>query len=438
MSITDDILRQYAEKRANKQGYLEGFQARQGTYDDIGYENGASNYLQLFSQGGTNLLKAIDAPSVRSNLQREEMMKGEQLQNQRDQEAAKLEGTLLDRALHQQELDDNKTYREQQIGLDKQRLAVEGQRVAAEVARNRRQDQKLELQDKLVRGQNSLVNAAYKAGETHKKETSKLFQQIENNKVDYVASEDGSLRATSKTTPEGQALIDQFNERVKVNPVSTIEDQIGSILQTFGNEINAPTLMANVDAAAYSTFNTAGTAANKALEHRTNEIGQTYQDKINSLIKTAGFSEGSIGSSILNEDISENANYGPAYMTTAVGNAGQFGEDEKTDVTNEFTNIAAGTLDKLNKDGHFNRPLNEGGLSIPQYWKIAGDVAAKMSKSFANFGHINNSKYEDRLSAAVQEAAKANMLKGEIENLKKEQNTKVNKAKIQSFYGGKQ
>ena len=138
MSITDDILRQYTEKRANKQGYLEGFQARQGTYDDIGYENGASNYLQLFSQGGTNLLKAIDAPNVRSNLQREEMMKAEQLQNQRDQEAAKLEGTLLDRALNQQQLDDDKAYRQEQIALDKQRIAQEGQRIAAQAARDAR------------------------------------------------------------------------------------------------------------------------------------------------------------------------------------------------------------------------------------------------------------------------------------------------------------
>ena len=438
MSFTDNLLKQYADKRASKENYLNQFQGRQGTLEDTGFQGTAGTGIQMLNQGMANLLGAFNAGAVRANNNREELMRAEQLGYARDQEAAKLEATLMDRALEQQRLDDDKTYREQQIGLDKQRLAVEGQRVAAEVARNRRQDQKLELQDMLVRGQNSLVNAAYKAGETHKKETSKLFQQIENNKVDYVASEDGSLRATSKTTPEGQALIDQFNERVKVNPVSTIEDQIGSFLQTFGNKINAPTLMANVDAAAYSTFNTAGTAANKALEHRTNEIGQTYQGKLNSLIKTAGFSEGSIGSSILNEDISENANYGPAYMTTAVGNAGQFGEDEKTDVTNEFTNIAAGTLDKLNKDDHFNRPLNEGGLSIPQYWKIAGDVAAKMPKSFANFGHINNSKYEDRLSAAVQDAAKANMLKGEIENLKKEQNTKVNKAKIQSFYGGKQ
>ena len=438
MSFTDNLLKQYADKRASKENYLNQFQGRQGTLEDTGFQGTAGTGIQMLNQGMANLLGAFNAGAVRANNNREELMRAEQLGYARDQDAAKLEATLLDRALHQQELDDDKAYREQQIGLDKQRLAVEGQRVAAEVARNRRQDQKLELQDMLVRGQNSLVNAAYKAGETHKKETSKLFQQIENNKVDYVASEDGSLRATSKTTPEGQALIDQFNERVKVNPVSTIEDQIGSFLQTFGNKINAPTLMANVDAAAYSTFNTAGTAANKALEHRTNAIGQTYQGKINSLIKTAGFSEGSIGSSILNEDISENANYGPAYMTTAVGNAGQFGEDEKTDVTNEFTNIAAGTLDKLNKDDHFNRPLNEGGLSIPQYWKIAGDVAAKMPKSFANFGHISNSKYEDRLSAALQDAAKANMLKGELENLKKEQNTKVNKAKIQSFYGGKQ
>ena len=438
MSFTDNLLKQYADKRASKENYLNQFQGRQGTLEDTGFQGTAGTGIQMLNQGMANLLGAFNAGAVRANNNREELMRAEQLGYTRDQEAAKLEGTLLDRALEQQRLDDDTAYREQQIGLDKQRLAVEGQRVAAEVARNRRQDQKLELQDMLVRGQNSLVNAAYKAGETHKKETSKLFQQIENNKVDYVASEDGSLRATSKTTPEGQALIDQFNERVKVNPVSTIEDQIGSFLQTFGNKINAPTLMANVDAAAYSTFNTAGTAANKALEHRTNAIGQTYQGKINSLIKTAGFSEGSIGSSILNEDISENANYGPAYMTTAVGNAGQFGEDEKTDVTNEFTNIAAGTLDKLNKDDHFNRPLNEGGLSIPQYWKIAGDVAAKMPKSFANFGHISNSKYEDRLSAALQDAAKANMLKGELENLKKEQNTKVNKAKIQSFYGGKQ
>ena len=438
MSFTDNLLKQYADKRASKENYLNQFQGRQGTLEDTGFQGTAGTGIQMLNQGMANLLGAFNAGDVRANNNREELMKAEQLGYTRDQDAAKLEGTLLDRVLEQQRLDDDTAYRKEQIALDKKRIAQEGQRIAVEVARGRRQDKKLELKDMLVRGQNSLVNAAYKAGETHKKETSKLFQQIENNKVDYVASDDGSLRATSKTTPEGQALIDQFNERVKVNPVSTIEPQIGSFLQTFGNEINAPALMANVDAAAYSTFNTAGTVANKALEHRTNEIGQTYQGKINSLIKTAGFSEGSIGSSILNEDISENANYGPAYMTTAVGNAGQFGEDEKTDVTNEFTNIAAGTLDKLNKDDHFNRPLNEGGLSIPQYWKIAGDVAAKMPKSFVNFGHINNSKYEDRLSAALQDAAKANMLKGEIENLKKEQNTKVNKAKIQSFYGGKQ
>ena len=437
MSITDDILKQYAGKRASKQGYLDQFQARQGTYDDVGYENGASNYIQLFSQGGTNLLKAIDAPNARANLQREELMKAEQLQNQRDQEAAKLEGTLMDRALNQQKLDDDKAYREQQVALDNQKIALDGQRITAELSRGRRQDQKLELQDMLVRGQNSLVNAAYKAGETHKADTSKLFQQIEKDKVDYVASEDGSLKATDKTTPEGQALIDQFNERVKVNPVSTIADQVGSFLQTFGNDVNAPALMANIDAAAYSTFNTSGVAANKALEHRTAEIGKVYQNKINSLIKTAGFSEGSVGSSIINEDISENTNYGPAYMTTAVGNAGQFGEDEKTDVTNEFTNIAAGTLDKLSKDGHFNQSLHEGGLSIPQFWKIAGDVAAKMPKSFVNFGHISNSKYEARLAASLQEAAKANILKGQIEAIKQKQNTKVNKAKIQSAFGGK-
>ncbi|MGL5156313.1 MAG: hypothetical protein ACRC9H_15540, partial [Aeromonas veronii] len=102
MSFTDNLLKQYAEKRANKENYLDQFQSRQGTLEDTGYQGTASNYQQMFSQGIANMLGGFNAGAVRANNQREEMMKAEQLGYARDQDAAQLEATLKDRALKEQ------------------------------------------------------------------------------------------------------------------------------------------------------------------------------------------------------------------------------------------------------------------------------------------------------------------------------------------------
>lgn len=94
MSFTDNLLKQYADKRASKENYLNQFQGRQGTLEDTGFQGTAGTGIQMLNQGMANLLGAFNAGAVRANNNREELMKAEQLGYTRDQDAAQLDNTL--------------------------------------------------------------------------------------------------------------------------------------------------------------------------------------------------------------------------------------------------------------------------------------------------------------------------------------------------------
>lgn len=415
MSITDDILRQYAEKRANKQGYLEGFQARQGTYDDIGYENGASNYLQLFSQGGTNLLKAIDATNVRSNLQREEMMKGEQLQNQRDQEAAKLEGTLLDRALKQQQLDDDKTYRQKQIALDKQRIAQEGQRIAAQAARDARLDKEAEKEQQLKFRLNTAYADVTGKAIAAKQNAAKLMKDL--NGVDLTTDAAGNFVAPADATDVIKSKVAELN---RANNFS-VSDYARNVASAVGSQTGG-----RIDHMALTTqlVNTANgyvDVGNKEIDKRVAASNATYdrklQDEQFKILTNAGIQPSSFSNDFLGDkDITASGELNRNYVNEAF--------EKAPGLKNADSSVYTDAVEQYNavrNSPEVVKAIKEGRLSEAMFNKAAGNAISNAA-STSNWWMNNtlNIDLKDQLSSMLPELMKYTSAKKDMEAARKE------------------
>lgn len=415
MSITDDILRQYADKRANKQGYLEGFQARQGTYDDIGYENGAGNYLQLFSQGGTNLLKAIDAPNVRSNLQREEMMKAEQLQNQRDQEAAKLEGTLLDRALNQQKLDDDKAYRQEQIALDKQRIAQEGQRIAVQAARDARLDRQAEQEQQLKFMLNTAVADVTGNAVTAKQNAAKLMEDLKG--VDLTTDAAGNFVAPSGATDDIKSKVDKLNQANNFSVSDYARNVASAIGHQAGGRIDPMALTTKL----VNTANGYVDAGNKEIDKRVAASDAIYdrkfQDDQLKILADVGIQPSSFSNNFLGDkDLTASGELNRNYFNEAFEKAPGLQKVDPSVYAN-----AAEQYNKVRNSPEVVKAIKEGRLSEAMLNKAAGNVISTAA-STSNWWMDNtlNIDLEDQLSSMLPELKKFTSAKKAIEGARKE------------------
>lgn len=411
MSITDDILRQYAEKRANKQGYLEGFQARQGTYDDIGYENGASDYLQLFSQGGTNLLKAIDAPNVRSNLQREEMMKAEQLQNQRDQEAAKLESTLLDRALKQQQLDDDKTYRQEQIALDKQRIAQEGQRIAAQAARDARLDKQAEQEQQLKFMLNTATADVTGKAIAAKQNAAKLMGDLEG--VDLTTDAAGNFVAPADATDVIKNKVAELNQ---ANNFS-VSDYARNVASTVGGYIDPMALTTHL----VNTANGYVDAGNKEIDKRVAASDAIYdrkfQDEQLKILADEGIQPSAFSNDFLwDKDITASGELNRNYLNEAF--------EKAPGLKNADSSVYTDAVEQYNavlNSPEVVKAIKEGRLSEAILNKAAGNALSNAA-STSNWWMNNtlNIDLKEQLSSMLPELKKFTSAKKAIEGARKE------------------
>ena len=414
MSITDDILRQYADKRANKQGYLEGFQARQGTYDDIGYENGASNYLQLFSQGGTNLLKAIDAPNVRSNLQREEMMKGEQLQNQRDQEAAKLEGTLLDRALNQQELDDNKAYRQEQIALDKQRIAQEGQRIAAQAARDARLDKEADAEQQLKFMLNTATADVTGKAIAAKQNAAKLMGDLKG--VDLTTDAAGNFVAPPDATDAIKNKVDALNQANNFSVSDSANTVASAVGRIAGGRIDPMALRNTLVNAATSSVD----AGNKEIDKRVTASNAIYdrklQDEYRNILANEGITPSSFSNDFLGDkDLTASGELNKNYFNEAF--------EKAPGLKNADPSVYANATEQYNEvrnSPEVVKAIKEGRLSEAMLNKAAGN-AISTAASTANWWMNNtlNIDLKDQLSSMLPELEKFTSAKKAMEDTRK-------------------
>lgn len=414
MSITDDILRQYTEKRANKQGYLEGFQARQGTYDDIGYENGASNYLQLFSQGGTNLLKAIDAPNVRSNLQREEMMKAEQLQNQRDQEAAKLEGTLLDRALDQQKLDDDKTYRQEQIALDKQRIAQEGQRIAAQAARDARLNKEADAEQQLKFMLNTAAADVSGKAIAAKQDAAKLMGDLKG--VDLTTDAAGNFVAPAGATDDIKNKVDALNQANNFSVGDYAKSTASAVGRAAGGRINPMALSAQLVNTANGFVDTGNKEIDKRVAASNALYDRKFQDEQFNILADAGIQPSSFSNDFLGDkDLTASGELNRNYFNEAFEKAPGLQNVDPSVYAN-----AAKQYNKVRNSPEVVKAINEGRLSEAMLNKAAGN-AISTAASTSNWWMDNtlNIDLEDQLSSMLPELEKFTRAKKDIENARR-------------------
>ena len=432
MSITDDILRQYAEKRANKQGYLEGFQARQGTYNDIGYENGASNYIQLFSQGGTNLLKAIDATNVRSNLQREEMMKSEQLQNERDQEAARLEATVLDRALNQQRLDDDKKYRQEQIALDKKRIALEGQRIAAQAARDARLDIQADQERQLKFMLNTAVADVTGKAIAAKQNAAKLMEDLKG--VVLTTDAAGNFVAPSDATDVIKSKVDKLNQANNFSVSDYSRDVASAIGRQVGGRIDPMALTTKL----VNTANGYVDAGNKEIDKRVAASDAIYDRKFQEeqlkILADEGIQPSSFSNNFLGDkDLTASGELNRNYFNEAFEKAPGLQKVDPSVYAN-----ASEQYNKVRNSPEVVKAINEGRLSEAMLNKAAGN-AISTAASTSNWWMDNtlNIDLEDQLSSMLPELEKYTRAKKAIEGARKEfeeqKNTAAQKQRILAY-----
>ena len=432
MSITDDILRQYAEKRANKQGYLEGFQARQGTYNDIGYENGASNYIQLFSQGGTNLLKAIDATNVRSNLQREEMMKSEQLQNERDQEAARLEATVLDRALNQQRLDDDKKYRQEQIALDKKRIALEGQRIAAQAARDARLDSQADQEQQLKFMLNTAAADVTGKAIAAKQNAAKLMEDLKG--VVLTTDAAGNFVAPSDATDVIKSKVDKLNQFNNFSVSDYSRDVASAIGHQVGGRIDPMALTTKL----VNTANGYVDAGNKEIDKRVAASDAIYDRKFQEeqlkILADEGIQPSSFSNDFLGDkDLTASGELNRNYFNEAFEKAPGLQKVDPSVYAN-----AVEQYNKVRNSPEVVKAINEGRLSEAMLNKAAGN-AISTAASTSNWWMDNtlNIDLEDQLSSMLPELEKYTRAKKAIEGARKEfeeqKNTAAQKQRILAY-----
>ena len=430
MSITDDILRQYTEKRANKQGYLEGFQARQGTYDDIGYENGASNYLQLFSQGGTNLLKAIDAPNVRSNLQREEMMKAEQLQNQRDQEAAKLEGTLLDRALDQQKLDDDKIYRQEQIALDKQRIAQEGQRIAAQAARDAKLDKQADQEQQLIYDMNSATDFISSRVKDNKTQGAINLAALEKEGINLSVGEDGRYSTDAPLTDAQKGKLDLLNKAVSYDPTKDVAGVADTLKGRWGNRVSGSKLEDTLSTLGIQINSTLSPTAKARLAEYTKGSTQEAANRTRDLLAKRGIREGDISYNFLNDpDLTSTDPNSPNVIEAALkGNP-----NLQVDAPKYYGQIVQ-DMNAIKKSPEYKAAKSEGKISDAVLEKyVASHVKNASSDSYWFFGdEINDGKLKSSIIKGIPDLVKLVEVKNDIQSINDDlaQNIRTQQARL--------
>lgn len=414
MSFTDNLLKQYADKRASKENYLNQFQGRQGTLEDTGFQGTAGTGIQMLNQGMANILGAFNAGAVRANNNREELMRAEQLGYTRDQEAAKLEGTLLDRALNQQQLDDDKAYRQEQIALDKQRIAQEGQRIAAQAARDAKQDRQADQEQQLKFMLNTAAADVTGNAIAAKQNAAKLMGDLKG--VDLTTDAAGNFVAPAGATDVIKSKVAELNQ---ANNFS-VSDYAKNVASAIGSEAGG-----RIDPMALSTtlVNTASgyvDAGNKEIDKRVAASDALYdrkfQDEQLNILTDAGIQPSSFSNDFLGDkDLTASGELNKNYFNEAF--------EKAPGLKNADPSVYANATEQYNEvrnSPEVVKAIKEGRLSEAMLNKAAGN-AISTAASTANWWMNNtlNIDLKDQLSSMLPELEKFTSAKKAMEDTRK-------------------
>ena len=423
MSFTDNLLKQYADKRASKENYLNQFQGRQGTLEDTGFQGTAGTGIQMLNQGMANLLGAFNAGAVRANNNREELMKAEQLGYTRDQDAAQLDNTLKEIALKEQDMKNDEAYRDKS-------LALQGRELEAKIARDNRQDALQNAQQQLIYDMNAATDFISSRVKDNKTQGAINLAALEKEGINLSVGEDGRYSTDTPLTDVQKGKLDLLNRAVSYDPTKDVAGVVETLKGRWGNKVSGSKLEDTLSTLGIQINSTLSPTAQARLTEYTKGSTQEAANRIKALLAKQGIREGDISYNFLNDpDLTSTDPNSPNVIEAALkGNP-----NLQVDAPRYYGQIVQ-DMNAIKKSPEYKAAKSEGKISDAVLEKyVASHVKNASSDSYWFFGdEINDGKLRSSIIKGIPDLIKLVEVKNDIKNINDDlaQNIRAQQARL--------
>lgn len=423
MSFTDNLLKQYADKRASKENYLNQFQGRQGTLEDTGFQGTAGTGIQMLNQGMANLLGAFNAGAVRANNNREELMKAEQLGYTRDQDAAQLDNTLKEIALKEQDMKNDEAYRNKS-------LALQGRELEAKIARDNRQDALQNAQQQLIYDMNAATDFISSRVKDNKTQGAINLAALEKEGINLSVGEDGRYSTDTPLTDVQKGKLDLLNRAVSYDPTKDVAGVVETLKGRWGNKVSGSKLEDTLSTLGIQINSTLSPTAQARLTEYTKGSTQEAANRIKALLAKQGIREGDISYNFLNDpDLTSTDPNSPNVIEAALkGNP-----NLQVDAPKYYGQIVQ-DMNAIKKSPEYKAAKSEGKISDAVLEKyVASHVKNASSDSYWFFGdEINDGKLRSSIIKGIPDLIKLVEVKNDIKNINDDlaQNIRAQQARL--------
>ena len=423
MSFTDNLLKQYADKRASKENYLNQFQGRQGTLEDTGFQGTAGTGIQMLNQGMANLLGAFNAGAVRANNNREELMRAEQLGYTRDQDAAQLDATLKEIALKEQDMKNDEAYRNKS-------LALQGRELEAKLARDRRQDALQNAQQQLIYDMNAATDFISSRVKDNKTQGAINLAALEKEGINLSVGEDGRYSTDTPLTDVQKGKLDLLNRAVSYDPTKDVAGVVETLKGRWGNKVSGSKLEDTLSTLGIQINSTLSPTAQARLTEYTKGATQEADNRTKALLAKQGIREGDISYNFLNDpDLTSTDPNSPNVIEAALkGNP-----NLQVDAPKYYGQIVQ-DMNAIKKSPEYKAAKSEGKISDAVLEKyVASHVKNASSDSYWFFGdEINDGKLRSSIIKGIPDLIKLVEVKNDIKNINDDlaQNIRAQQARL--------
>lgn len=423
MSFTDNLLKQYADKRANKENYLNQFQGRQGTLEDTGFQGTAGTGIQMLNQGMANLLGAFNAGAVRANNNREELMRAEQLGYTRDQDAAQLDTALKEIALKEQDMKNDEAYRDKS-------LALQGRELEAKIARDRRQDSLQNDQQQLIYDMNYATDFISSRVKDNKTQGAINLAALEKEGINLSVGEDGRYSTDAPLTDVQKGKLDLLNRAVSYDPTKDAAGVVETLKGRWGNKVSGSKLEDTLSNLGIQINSTLSPTAQARLTEYTKGATQEAANRTKALLAKQGIVEGDISYNFLNDpDLTSTDPNSPNVIEAALkGNP-----NLQADAPKYYGQIVQ-DMNAIKKSPEYKAAKSEGKISDAVLEKyVASHVKNASSDSYWFFGdEINDGKFGSSVIKGIPDLIKLVEVKHDIKNINDDlaQNIRAQQARL--------
>lgn len=423
MSFTDNLLKQYADKRASKENYLNQFQGRQGTLEDTGFQGTAGTGIQMLNQGMANLLGAFNAGAVRANNNREELMKAEQLGYTRDQDAAQLDNTLKEIALKEQDMKNDEAYRDKS-------LALQGRELEAKIARDNRQDAVQNAQQQLIYDMNSATDFISSRVKDNKTQGAINLAALEKEGINLSVGEDGRYSTDTPLTDVQKGKLDLLNRAVSYDPTKDVAGVVETLKGRWGNKVSGSKLEDTLSTLGIQINSTLSPTAQARLTEYTKGSTQEAANRTKALLAKQGIREGDISYNFLNDpDLTSTDPNSPNVIEAALKGNPNLQEDSP-----KYYGQIVQDMNAIKKSPEYKAAKSEGKISDAVLEKyVASHVKNASSDSYWFFGdEINDGKLRSSIIKGIPDLIKLVEVKNDIKNINDDlaQNIRAQQARL--------